>query len=529
MAIGEGALILGLVALLCFRGGEEDAPVVVRTTVGAREIEDAIAPPPALPASPAPARERVAEEVPSSESSSPVADAPRIVHGLVTDPEGNPLRTTVVLRSTADVVTRWYGQVQHDGRYAVAGLPVGPLAVHVTHPGFRPYEESVDVSVTRHDIVLEPALMIDVIVRTPDGRAYRSLSREDLDLPLRPNFAVYVSREPFVQLPLTNLRDAPRTELGEFKAGLYVDGRHIQPEGDAIGFLQMNAGPPFHVALLLRQTLLTSQAVTQPVESLTFVVDPAVIRSSLAQVRLRVVDRATGAPLTNGRVSLNDRQSGGGGERPDENGSVVLQGIVPGLLVLEPYFEGYASTRRYVRVHPGADLDLGTVALDRPAAIRGVVKDEDGAPVDARIAYRDQRVMTSPQPVDVGMSARTDGAGKFEIQAAGRGPQLLFVTPLSTSHARRTVVVDTTGGDVENVEIVLPLGTEVTFERADSSPVLWQLQDEGGNVVLGILATARTAKVFLAPGRYTVRTYDDETVIRSKAFRVEASPLTVEL
>ena len=533
IAVGEAVCILALVAMLLFQGGGADSPkhgalesaVEPQAQLGPSRDEVEPTPDPVAKDAGANAAERIEVESPEARADT------LLVHGQVRDEQGTPVSDTfVVLENESGL--RCTPKTQNEGHYAVAGLPPGSWSLRITATGYLPFTEQVEFapssSPIRHDIDLATSLMIVVRVVFPDGRSIMDVAPDDLGFRSgRGNIAAIVSAQPVGKLPLSNLRSSYRSASGEFRNRLYQDGQYIDPPKGAIGFLEAHVPPPFHVTAIIRQTPLARTKVTEPVDEVTLVVTKAQLRASLARVTIRVVDAATGEPLTNGHLALNDRQTGSRGPKPDQDGIVVLDHIVPGLLVLEPMFQEYEHSRQYVRVEPGSDLDLGTLALHKTVQIQGTVLLHDGTPADASITYRCLDRMTFPQPLDVGIASRTDETGSFTINV-GRGRYLLVFS--SKEHSLTSRIVDTSSGSIENFAVKLEAGVPVTINREASRgfPLLWQvINEQSVPLVSGIGMSSYPIKTRLVPGPYTIRVYEDDVLLHSEQFTVGSSPLEI--
>jgi hypothetical protein len=394
------------------------------------------------------------------------------------------------------------------------------------HDGTGEIEIAAGEALRRCDIELRSTLMIVVRLVLPDGRAVDYEAERELRT--AGCLAVVATREPLARLPLTNLQVVEESEIGSFRRVIYRESEYTYPPAGAIGILEAREPPPFHVTAVLRQSPLASVVVTEPVPEVTLVVQPEAIRATFARVRARVIDAATGAPLTDGLLALNDRQMGGGGETPDADGVVVFEPVAPGLLVLEPEFQGYESTRRYVAVRPGSDQDLGTIALDRAVAIAGTVRDGNGDPLDAWITWHDLEQGNDAQPLDVGLQASTDETGAFRIRSAGRARHLLVFH--AKGLARTARIVDTSAGPVEDLDVRMTPGVPVTLAVDCAPGLLLQIRDGAGRPVVAMLSSGRAGPpVPFEPGAYVARLFDDGLLRFETSFQVGAEPLTVSI
>ena len=529
VAVIEGLMILGLIAVLAFRDEPETSAEAMGASV-ATPADHAPKGPVDATKSPLRAVAPTAEPAASVSSSLPADDEKPVlvVYGRVTDDDGKPIQGSVWFSSAEG--NHWSTRCQRSGGlYSIAGLPSELVDVRATATGFEPYEGSLNLaeasSPVEHDIQLSSALWIEVDVVTPDGTPFAETDWEAMGLP-HIGLGALASTAPLDRLPLSNLRVSQWSELGRFQDSVYRNGQWIRFQPPTIGVLELRrVAPPFHVHAVMRQTILASTRVSEPVDRVRLVVDPEQIGEQLARVTARFVDGDTGAPLTEGRVALNSRQQGGGGVKPDEDGVVVLETLIPGLLVLTPYFEEVAMHRRYVRVEPGADIDLGTIALVAPRTVSGTVLDEDGKPLGCRITARDLESFSFPQPIDTGLSGTVADDGTYSIPV-GRGRHLLLFT---SDTGRTNRVVDTSAGDVDGLDVTLSTGIAVTFERTSARPYLWQIIDAQGTPLLSRISATATMQAKLAPGSYTLRAYDDLTLALSQPFTVGAEPVTIQL
>lgn len=534
IALLEALVILFLLVTLPKRDTGDDRIATDERTTGYRP---AVPGQPVLDARPSAAEQDDGTRPAETERAVvPDTDRPvRLVHGRVTTEAGDPVGDAPV----------WFGmddgeqqalKTQSDGQFAIAGLSPGSWTIRVIQEGFRPYEATLDLVEetalpVRHDVQLHASLMIAVRIVLPDGRSVRDVPAEELGFRFRgQNLAAIATTHPVRELPLTNLRSVARTGIGQFRQGLRASGRWVTPPEGVIGFLEVHVPPPFFISAILRQTVLASARVTEPIDQISLHCTVESLRSSTASATIRIVDAETSMPLTNGRVALNDRQSGGGGVRPDEQGIARMEPLAPGLLVLEPMFSGYEAARHYVRVEPGARLDLGTLALHKGVSIQGRVMIDAGDPTRVSISVRNMDRMLFPQPFGVGLSARPDKDGFFELARVGRGPQLLLFQ--SKDLATMARVVDTSSGGIEDLLIELDPGVPVTIRRPDQGDgsLLWQVLNEQSHPLISGLAHASyPLQIRLPPGSYLIRVYEDQVLRLSRPFSVDSTPLDFEV
>src|SRR5262249_10522635 len=156
-------------------------------------------------------------------------------------------------------------------------------------------------------------------------------------------------------------------------------GGHPDPDpGDAMGHLEIFEPLPAYVSLALRSAVLQTQRVEPGATSVTFTVPWDLVDSKFGSVRARVIDAGTRQPLLGANASLEDSQTGGGGGKPDADGVCLWKHERPGLLDLEVRCKDHESWVTRVELQPGADVDLGDIALGSTTTIAGTVRDASG-------------------------------------------------------------------------------------------------------------------------------------------------------
>jgi hypothetical protein len=456
-----------------------------------------------------------------------------VLHGQVRDTAGTPLRTRVLL--TAENGTVHMARSDEYGLYALDGIEPGTYTSRVEVSLYQDSEQPLALPsgkpLVRHDIVLTPSLVLPVRLLLPDGRPIQELDAAELGIdPKLAGLAVLATTEPITSIPLSN-RTHVLFGIGRFHPRLRKqDGSVEDPPPGALGFLEVRGGYPFIATAVLRQTKLASVLVPRPVEEVRLTVTPESVRENLSRVTVRLVDAESGEPLTEGRVVLGDYQSPKQTESPDDEGVVRFEAVSPGLLILAPQFEGYELNRDYFRVEPAEDVDLGTLALARQTTVSGRVSVERGRTMSVQFRARSLDRMTFPQPLNTGIggSVRTKD-GRFTLEGLGRGKHLLMFR--SPDVARAAIEIDTSGGDIDDLEVHLPAGTEVTLQMNGNvmQSLLWQVLDPAGRLLISELFLDQAAlQARLIPGLYRVRIYEDETLLKEIPFEVGAEPRLFE-
>ena len=297
------------------------------------------------------------------------------------------------------------------------------------------------------------------------------------------------------------------------------------------GTLELSRPPPLFVSAVIRNVVLVTKPVAAGTAEVTLEVPLADALASFGTVRLRLVDATSGAPITKAQVSLNDRQSMGGETPIGEDGSIEWRLRPPGFLGLRIWSMEHEMVDHSIRVRPGETTDLGTLALERAVQIAGTVRDESGQPVKCAVSAHRLDRLPFRQPLETGMTFGLEEPGRFGVGWAGRGAVL--VRCVAQGYAPHAVLVDTSGGSVENVAVTLVRGVEVTLVSRvpPTAQELWWIVDPAGLPVWTHWVTGpHERKLRLAPGAWRLLVHDAEGVERAThALRVGASPVVFDV
>jgi hypothetical protein len=154
-----------------------------------------------------------------------------------------------------------------------------------------------------------------------------------------------------------------------------------------------------------------------------------------------------------------------------------------------------------------------------------------GSPAAVQFTVRRVDQMDFPQPLDTGFVHVSDSEGRFSVEGVGRGAHLLVVEAKGWARAAR--VVDTSGGAVDGLEIVLRKGVPVRLEP-DTEEVpqfLVTIRDPQGLPCFTWMARGDwPIHLELVPGRYSVEISDDAGLRRKVPLEVgaEATSLVLE-
>lgn len=462
---------------------------------------------------------------------------PISLYGIVIDSERRELEANVELineNGTSRTV-----RAKKEFGYWFTGLPPGNWQLCCKKKGYREFKKHIalgpDKAIFCQDIELMSKVTLKIKALTPEGEPLiESLERRGIYTGEKTVFgAVATLKPPSGHFPPCSLRTLSRFGVGEFHC---APRSSINIDDPCIGFLELDEPPPVYVSVVLRHAILATEYVRKLTGEVTVTVLHETVIDNLARVRLSVGDKETGQPITNGTVSLKDRQEFGSEKKLDDNGNVVFENCAPGLLLLTVNATDYETVCNYVLLKPGQDLDLGTLALSKETTISGFIFAEDGRYLNdledsgsnCFIAYRNLDRMTFPQPVNNGRRVLCDSYGYFQIQKVGRGHCLLLVN--KEGFAILAKQIDTLNGPEENISLVLQSGTNIVLKpeiEIDRYYVLSVINEAGTMVWCENLADLEAIKLTLAPGKYYWKLNDDEGLNKIESFRVGKEPLSV--
>jgi hypothetical protein len=428
-----------------------------------------------------------------------------VVRGRLVTADGSPLPENLYVgfrrRST------YRGATQVGDRYAAVGLSPGPWTVTVRADRFARVEEELELgaaAVQDHDIELRPAHAIDVLLRTPDDQPLAAALGDRAQLR---GLRVIATATALA----TDLPETENVSVGDIGLGRYeADSFGSPKEGEPDARLWVDGPDATNAALLLRHLVIAQQPIAVGQRELRFVVDPTALTARLGAVSLRLIDGATGAPLSGVSVRLSSAQGGGAGGKTDADGRVRIDDVVPGLQSMQLHGgQGREALWDLVRVPAGGTAELGDVALHPAAPIRGTAVDADGAPVaGASVQWTRLSTMRFPRELVDRRSASADGDGAFDLW--GTGP-----------HRYVLVAHDTFNRRVGHAVVDAATATAVELRLATAGRVTIRIPGDG---LQGFVATLRTEdgvpvaarsieprfpqqSLMAAPGRYTLEVH----------------------
>lgn len=340
-----------------------------------------------------------------------------VLHGKLLGVEPPPKPDTVRLYLSR--LDRWSSaEVTMRGSFAFAGLEPGAWRLRCEVPGYQRLDMPVTIGsepVQRLDLTLTKAAVLTVFVSTTDGKR---LATELANLGIWQGLRVVASTTPrtgdFEPTENSSIGDSP---VGRFRAPSDINQANDANAND--GTLELDQPPPAHAALVLRHMVLAQLPIEPGQTELRFVVDPATVRARMPKVRVRVLG-PDGNPAA-ARVSLSTAQSGGGGQKTDEHGVVVLENALPGLNYFEVWVKDAEQWSSHVTIpSTGGDVDLGDIRVTAAQSLHGRIVDEKGAAASGNVQWTAIDAWRPPHPLVDRRSTEADGDGKFQLYGTGR-------------------------------------------------------------------------------------------------------------
>ncbi|MEM9803458.1 MAG: carboxypeptidase regulatory-like domain-containing protein, partial [Planctomycetota bacterium] len=456
-----GALVGALTAGGTWLAGDDSSAAEANeasnvTTVVARSGANAspdVAP--IVPASSSIGSGRIAGALPEADP-----DFGIIGHGRITDESGAPVgRARVQLVASPLHWKTVYSDER--GGWTAMGLTSGEYEMNVTSPGSLTHRERVAVPDGRawsRNIRLAEAMTLPVRFETADGETIRPSFRDNERL-----LGVAVTIEPPPALMEVRTRILSQSECGRF--GSRTE-RATPPDLDDRyqGVLQLTAAPPLYASLVYRNAVLETRVLSGGEEELVFEV-PSLTESN-GSVRVRLVDRATCAPITDG-VDLDSSQGGLMLSPRVDGAAVVFDAVPPGPVDLGLRSREYEALERGVEVGPGQEVDLGTIALGRPESFRVRTVDERGEPVDALARAVRPELTAGLLDLDLRVVGQRGPDGTMDVSWLAPGRTIVRAGGRD-GRARVGVEIDTR--EVKEVELVVPEGVRVALDGVNLAP-----------------------------------------------------------
>ncbi|MBL8735963.1 MAG: carboxypeptidase regulatory-like domain-containing protein [Planctomycetes bacterium] len=305
------------------------------------------------------------------------------------------------------------------------------------------------------------------------------------------------------------LVDPAGRPLAHWRVAAHHRGASTAPvETDAMGVFRLSLPAGRQVDLRAfaegRPSRAFADAVLRAVDSsrtdVQFVVEPV----PFTRGRGRLVT-ALGAGLA-GEARCWHRERGEQVTFPSlADGTLVLADLPPGTLDFEFHSPGHTRVVRHgVVVRLGLELDLGSIALELGASLRGAIRGFDGAPVQdaqVRVVAADADFVADWNGVDYVFAALPAGRHRLQVQATGHAAAVFEVVLQAGQAIQRDI--ELLAGVRRTVRVHVPPGVSGTVSLAFQPPGLplqWQAHR-------AVPAASRDPQVlefeaWLAPGDY---------------------------
>lgn len=432
-----------------------------------------------------------------------------LLHGTVRTPSGPWIGdATVELhvggQSDALVRAAWSDEASH---YAIPRLTAGDYRLTVSAPGYRHFERAVaippGVPSLRVDVNLHPSWIVKVVLLAPDGRLLHDVLATEKDLPEEMFTELVGVIAGWRELPahLPGIQWVTGMSVGRWSSNRQEFGHErLDLPARYAGTLEMSERRDAVIGAVMGQVVVAQQPVLAGQEEITLTIDPQRLRASTAGVRLQVVDAATGSPLPEARVGIDEPGSASRAVTVGADGRYERAHLRPGRYRVSVIAKERAATIFAVDLAPGAITDLGVVSLSAPVVVRIRVPELAAA----------EAPRCSLLPLDRSERGEIEAV---RLHAAGAGIRA-EVAPgrylLRVEHGDRGALVelDTRRLGADPVVVTLTSAAVLSIDAAEvSDPVRFELcTSDGQQMGAWILFERRSLDVKLPPGDYRVRT-----------------------
>ncbi|MCA8978623.1 MAG: hypothetical protein KDC14_01260 [Planctomycetes bacterium] len=299
--------------------------------------------------------------------------------------------------------------------------------------------------------------------------------------------------------------------------------RNEAPRGEAlvpgaIGTVFLEGELPRWISLVVQDRIVACERIADPrVERVTFVVPMEDLRANCRTLRGTIVDAETLQPLAAKLFVMRDGANAW--EQDVEEGWFEIPCLGPRedeLLVISP---GHATLRRELSLDVPGVLDLGTLALQAPVRISGVV--ERPSELDAETVTLE---LFPVGAVDTTEVIRRDArlGQPFVVEGLEPGEYVLVASCIERAPTREVVArmhskplaLDLRSGSRDGISIRLEptAWLELEYEYQDEEPFpVCVVLDAEGRCVMHVELMGRTRRIGVIPGDYTleVRRYGE--------------------
>jgi hypothetical protein len=414
------------------------------------------------------------------------------VRGRLLDERGGAAagpRTSVSARD--EVGASREAELPEAGRYEIHALAPGRWRIEADSHGFEPAHADVflpdERATVEIDLVLRSLPVVRVVLLTPDGKSFTPAKR-GLFLP-----RVFATREP--------LAGAAPTDLSLYaQCGTLAQREPADLERRNLGLLELTCDPPIWVSLVLAGRVLGAERVDPGVEEVVFVLDPAEHLRLFSDVRVRVVDLATGSPLTGVLAHFKAKPFHAWMNVTDDSGELEYENVISGPAALSLSRVGYAPREVEFDVPGGERFDLGDVAMD-PGG-KGKLRLSIAAPEGTPRAFVSW-ARSGTDPTTMWSTATWERGGVLELELGG-GRWIVWAegTEGERSLGSRDLEVAIDGGIAQETLPLEPLA-RLVLEPAEGERKVTILDPQvPGSLRRTYVIVDKILGVDLVPGRY---------------------------
>jgi hypothetical protein len=458
--------------------------------------------------------------------------------GSVLLPDGRAFEqpeTVLVLTDAAGHAKR---ATIESGKYAFDGLEAGPYVLTSRKPGSKHLERNVLVEgrqpAQELDLTIERAWTIDVRLVTPDGEDLRARLRAE-------KFGTDVQPTICCTLEPPGERLAPTSLLDHSRDGVSLPASDSMTDDAAAIRIFVQADPPIHVNVLVRDFVLATRRLMTPETEMTFVIAVDRFRALLSGVTVRLVDGETGLPATTGGASLETDQSMESCVPPDEQGLVRFKNRLPGIYELHAHLKGFPIVTRRLDLSPGITTDLGTITFVKGFGVSGRCIDESGAPkrVPMLITPLGSSESRGDEHSMMNFVVNTDPDGTFSVRNLQRSRHCLRVLSApagsmqgESGWSARPLLVDTKGGSVDGLVVVVERPKHAVLHPTAPGVIGMKfaiVTADGLVATDGEFFQTSSVSIELAKGDYMLRLSRGDNRIRELPLQVAGETTSVEI
>jgi len=243
---------------------------------------------------------------------------------------------------------------------------------------------------------------------------------------------------------------------------------------------------------------------------------------------VRVVDGASGAPLTGARVSLAG--AGGMGTPVDAEGRATVENLLPGLLKCWIAAKDYESMESVISIEPGQRVELGEVRLGAQQNLKGRVLDADGKPAAASLYWTALKWRSGPTAFVSNRTTRAEADGTFTLWQTG--PGAIAVTARAQDGRLAVGVFDNPPAAPVELRLEPPAECTVTRPVDLTRAFTVTLYDAQRRAVAAQTFEPRLlkSKMSMPAGDYAFEVHDDRgRLVQHGTLTFGANPTTLEI